>query len=138
MQKEELVQGIVEFVAKCQRPGLSSGWQAVGLSHAQIGLLYLLAHHESASVKEIAQFLGISKSAVTQLADPLLSKGLINRQTDAHDRRIARLSLNSSGSKALKKLSKHKFAGLRTSLETLDQKELQTLYKLHKKMAERL
>jgi len=135
MDKEQLIQGIVESVAKCQRPNLGT-WQAVGLSHAQAGVLFLVLTHKKVTSKAIAEYLGISKSAATQLVDPLLDKGLLNRQIDPTDRRIGWLSLSPTGKQKLKELQKHKFAGLRSNLEVLSTTELRTLYKLHKKMAD--
>jgi len=134
MGREELVQSIIENLAKCQRPGLNTSWKEFGLSHAQVGMLYLLAYHHGASVKETADYLGITKSAATQLLDPLVDKGMVNRANDPKDRRIARLSLTAKGSGTLKKIAKHKFAGLRSALENLNDGELRALQKLHQKM----
>jgi DNA-binding MarR family transcriptional regulator len=139
MSKEDQIQKIVEVIAKLQRPALKrAGRQQLGLSHAQAGMLYLLYYHEQSSVKEAAQFLGITKSAVTQLLDPLVAKGLVSRHSDAADRRVVRLSLTGKGKDYLKKLGKYKFAGLRSALAHLSEGELETLYQLHKKMAEKL
>lgn len=135
MEKEQLIQSVIENMAKCQRPAIKYGWKEIGLSHAQMGMLYLLHYHPEASVKEAADFLGISKSAATQLLDPLADKGLIERQNDPSDRRIVRLSLTGKGGQALKKMAKHKYAGLRSAMEALSQEELRQLNHLYKKMA---
>lgn len=134
MDREELVQGIIENLAKCQRPAMKAGWKQLGLSHAQMSMLYLIYYHKKSSVKEAADFLGITKSAITQLMDPLVDKGLVSRTPDPKDRRIVRLSLTAKGSHLLSKLAKFKFAGLRTALENLSDQELNQLDKLHKKM----
>lgn len=136
MLKEELIQNIVENLVKCQRPGLNPVWKSLGLSQAQTSMLYLLFYHQEASVKEVAEYLGITKSAVTQLLDPLADKGFVNRQKDLNDRRIVRLSLTLKGSEMLKRLGKYKFAGLRSALQALDKNELETLHKIYIKMAE--
>jgi MarR family transcriptional regulator, organic hydroperoxide resistance regulator len=136
MDKEELIQGIIENLSKCQRPALNNaGWKTLGLSHAQMSMLYLLFYHSESSIKEAADFLGITKSAVSQLLDPLVDKALVTRRNDPKDRRIVRVSLTTGGKSTLKKLAKYKFAGLRSALENLDHKELNELYRLHKKMA---
>jgi len=136
MSKEDQIQSIVESLSKLQRPALSSRWKEIGLSHAQIGMLYLLSYHKQTNVKQTSDFLGISKSAVTQLAGPLESKGLISRGSDQKDRRIVWLSLTNEGSKILKTIAKHKFEGIRSALENLTEEELRQLQKLHKKMAQ--
>jgi DNA-binding MarR family transcriptional regulator len=138
MDRESQIQSIVEILAKCQRPVLNAGWKDLGLSHAQMGMLYLLTYHPGTSVKEAADFLGITKSAVTQMADPLVTKDLVSRKNDPKDRRIVRLNLTAGGSAILKKLAKHKFAGLRSAIDSLSDKDLQQLYHLHQKMAKNI
>jgi DNA-binding MarR family transcriptional regulator len=135
MEKQTLIQGIIESLAKFQRPGLTAGWKKAGLSHAQVGMLYLLHYHSSVSVKEAADFLGITKSAVTQLAGPLADKGLLVRQEDPCDRRIVRLSLTAKGAQALKNVAKHKFDGLRSAFENLSKDEIKKIHNLLQKAA---
>lgn len=135
MKREELIQEIVESLTRCQRVPGPTAWKAFGLSHAQIGMLFMLFHHREASVKQIAEFLGITKSAVTQLLDPLVDKDLVNRRSDPKDRRFVRLSLTPNGSGLLKKLNKLKFAGIRSALDSLNSGELSQLAVLHRKMA---
>jgi DNA-binding MarR family transcriptional regulator len=138
MDREVQIQSIVESLAKCQRPALSAGWKDLGLSHAQMGMLYLLFYHQGTNVKDAADFLGISKSAVSQMADPLVIKQLVSRQNDPKDRRIVRLSLTPGGAQILKKLAKYKFAGIRSAIDSLDDKDLEQLYRLHQKMTKNL
>ena len=134
MNREKLIQAIIESLYKIQRPNLKPSWREYGLSHAQVGMLYLLHYHGDTSVKESADFLGVTKSAITQLLDPLVDKDLVSRASDSRDRRIVRLNLTNKGKAVLKKLAKHKLAGLRSALEKLDAEELNQLQRLYKKM----
>jgi len=134
MGKAELIQEIVETLAKYQRPAFNFGWQATGLSHAQLGMLYMIFYHQEVSPKDIVDYLGISKSAVTQLMEPLVDKDLVIRRNDARDRRIIRLSLSPNGKKLLRQFNKYKFAGIRSALDSLDAKDLEQLNALHQKM----
>jgi DNA-binding MarR family transcriptional regulator len=135
MKREDLIQQIVEDLARCQRPASAGVWKVLGLSHAQLGMLFMLRYHRQASPKQIADFLGVSKSAVSQLLDPLVDKGLVNRQNDPKDRRIIRLSLTPKGLQMLKKMHRLKFAGVRSALNSLDTKELNQLAGLQSKVA---
>ena len=135
MSREELIQGIVEDLARCQRPAMNASWKQFGLSHAQMSMLYLLFYHKSSSPKQIAEFLGITKSAVTQLLDPLVDEGLVKRQPDPKDRRYVQLSLTTDGRAVLKKMATHKFAGLRSRLESLSTAELDSLSSLCRKLS---
>lgn len=135
MSKDDLIQTVVESMVKAQRPSLST-WKEIGLSHAQISMLYLLHYHKGANVKQMAEHLGITKSAVSQVLDPLDDLGYITRQQDEKDRRIVRLYLTAQGAAQLKKLAKYKFAGLRSALEVLSESELKNLRNIYKKLAE--
>ena len=134
MGKEELTQEIIESLTRCQRPSFNLAWKEIGLSHAQLSMLFMLFYHSEASAKDIAGFLGISKSAISQVIDPLADKQLVSRQDDPKDRRIVRLSLTASGKAKINKLNKLKSAGLRSGLENLSTTELKQLHILCHKM----
>jgi len=134
MGRADLVQEIIENLAKCQRPGLNSGWKSSGLSHAQLGLLYMLFYHRELSPKDIADYMGISKSAVSQLVEPLTDKDLLQRRNDQHDRRVVKLSLSPKGKKILHQINKYKYAGIRSALDSLNTQELQEFNRLAQKM----
>jgi DNA-binding MarR family transcriptional regulator len=135
MGKEELIQEVVESLARCQRPRLSLNWKEIGLSHAQLSMLFMLFYHPEASSKDIAGFLGISKSAISQVIDPLADKRLVSRREDSKDRRIVRLNLTAEGRTKVIKLNKLKSAGLRSALEKLTTDELKQLRILSQKMS---
>ena len=134
MRREELVQEIIENLSRCQRPSGPSSFKTSGLSRAQMGMLFMIAHHKQLQVKQIADFLGISKSAASQLLEPLSQRGLILRRVDPKDRRIAHFHLSTEGAKQLKKIHKVKYAGFRSRLEGLDKNELQKLAELSRKL----
>ena len=134
MKREVVIQEIVENLARCQRPASLSSWQKIGLSHAQVGLLFMLSYHQRLQAKQVALFLGVSNSAVSQLIDPLEEKRLIKREPDRQDRRIAYLSLSAKGNQLVKKLSRHKFAGFRSRLDSLSTGDLNQLAELSRKL----
>lgn len=135
MSRTDQEQAIVELLVKLQKPSVKSGWKKLGLSHAQMGMLYLLSFHKQSSVKQTADFLGVSKSAVTQLADQLEAKKLIVRNSDLEDRRIVRLSLTETGRQTMKKLARRKYDAVRAGIEKLADKEVDQLYKLIQKIS---
>lgn len=135
MSRDNQVQAIVEMLLKLHKPSDKSGWKKIGLSHAQMGMLYLLSFHEQTNVNQTAVFLGVSKSAVTQLADSLETKGLIARHNDPKDRRVVHLSLTANGRQTMKKLARHKYDGVRAGIENLSDKELDQFYALITKMS---
>lgn len=136
MNREDLIQEVIENIARCQRPANFSGWQKIGLSHSQIGMIFMLHFYKRLQVKQVADHLGISKSAASQMLDSLADKGLVARQPDLKDRRIIHFSLTAKGSQALKKLNKLKFAGMRSRLDSLSSKDLEILAAISRKAAQ--
>jgi MarR family 2-MHQ and catechol resistance regulon transcriptional repressor len=139
MKRDELIQDIIETLARCQRASVNpSAWNKIGLSHSQVGMLFMILHRKDSNVKQIAEHLGVTKSAITQLLEPLVTKGFIERQNDPDDRRIVRFSLSDKGKKTLKEIHKQKFSGIRSGLDSLTIDELKTLAELHKKAAQNI
>ena len=64
---------------------------------AQLRLLWTVFHASQATMKELSERLGVSQSTVTQLADRLVKRGLVERRADPGDRRIVRLRASASG-----------------------------------------
>ena len=68
------------------------------LSHLQI---LLMLRHEDLSIGEISRLLGIAKPNITPLVDALCDQGLVERQRDAHDRRVVNVRLLPAGEEKL-------------------------------------
>jgi len=77
------------------RPGT---WE--GISTAQVGLLFLLASRNQATIGEIAQALQVAPAATTNLSKRMEAAGLIERIADQDDGRVTRLRLTQSGEDA--------------------------------------
>ena len=135
MKRESLIQDIIETMARCQRPANFSSWAKLGLSHAQTSMLFMLSFHKHLQVKQIAEYLGISKSAASQMVESLAKKEMVSRTIDPKDRRIAYIGLTARGKQEFKKLHKLKFAGFRSRLDSLSDDELSTLSDIARKMA---
>jgi DNA-binding MarR family transcriptional regulator len=135
MSREDLIQEVIENIARCQRPANFAGWQKIGLSHSQVGMLFMLHFYKYLQVKQVADHLGITKSAASQMLDSLTDKGLVARRPDLKDRRIVRFSLTVKGNQTLKKLHKLKFASMRSRLDNLSSKDLEALAAISRKVA---
>ncbi len=67
------------------------------LSASKVELLRLLHYRGEQTLGRIAQYLGVSKPAVTQIADAMVREKLINRTTAKADRRASYVKLTSKG-----------------------------------------
>ena len=68
------------------------------LSFSQINTLFRLYHHGPCPVNDIADHLGVTIAAVSQLLASLEASGLVERSKDPHDRRIKQVALTDQGS----------------------------------------
>jgi DNA-binding MarR family transcriptional regulator len=69
------------------------------LTHSQMWVLHVVQAHDGIKVKEIADLLGITGSAATQLADALVKKGYLSRERSPEDRRALKVRLSEQGKK---------------------------------------
>lgn len=79
--------------------------------------------------------MGITKSAVSQVTEPLVAKGLLSRDTDSNDRRIAHLSVTHKGHRLMRMAKRYAIEDIRETFETLNDNELKLLHDLSQKMA---
>ena len=67
------------------------------ISAIQFVTLFLLVGEGELTIKQVAELIGRSVSATSRLLDQLVTRGLINRNEDARDRRTKRVSLSEDG-----------------------------------------
>lgn len=106
-----------------------------GLSRPQAEALHLLSCRDWATIKLMAELLGISSSAATQLTEGLVQLGLVDRKSSAEDRRVVEVSLTVTGQakvQALRQAAKQHVAEL---LNGLSESEIIELLMLLKKLA---
>jgi DNA-binding MarR family transcriptional regulator len=106
-----------------------------GLTVSEKGLLLMLAMNpgegnHGLSAAEISHLLKITPGGVTHLLKPLENHGYIERQTEAHDRRVVRISMTGKGKHAAKMMvaeARKQVVGL---IEHLGEKDSRTLVQL--------
>ena len=70
----------------------------------QLGVLEYLSGRTESPMNGLARHLGVTRPAVTGLADRLIAQGLVSRQGDAKDRRVIRVKLTSKGRRVLENI----------------------------------
>ncbi len=73
------------------------------LSLSQVNALFRLYHHGPGSVNDLANHLGVTKAAVSQLLDPLIADGLVLRSENPDDRRMKLIALTEKGKRLVEK-----------------------------------
>lgn len=101
-----------------------------GLNFPQMKVLVTLAGHEedeSATVKQVAERLGISLASASRAVDALVRRALATRVEDRDDRRVRRVSLTPAGQEIADELLAARLVGLESFVATLSALERRKL-----------
>ena len=71
--------------------------EALGISHTQLGVLWVLEQNPGAMLKEVSDQLGINASAITGLIGRMEEAGLVRRQVSDADGRVAHIFATPDG-----------------------------------------
>lgn len=87
----------------------------VGLTPAQHQLLLAIKGHldEAPTISDLADDLMLRHHSVSELIDRAATAGLVDRQTDAEDRRLTRLQVTRDGEAVLRRLTQQHVAEIR-------------------------
>ncbi|MEI6280636.1 MAG: MarR family transcriptional regulator [bacterium] len=108
------------------------------ITSSQWGALMLIEKHEEIAVKDIANILGITSSATTQLIDGLFSSGYVNRKTSVLDRRTVILTLSKDTKIHIKQKKKQVLEKFIKIFEVFSEKEFDQYLLLNKKIVDKL
>jgi DNA-binding MarR family transcriptional regulator len=123
---EDVKKGLYDFVI-ISRSIMNEINYEEKLSISQLSLLYLLEECESYRVSELAEKLGITSSAVTNLSNKLVESKFITRFRPENNRRVVMISLTDKGKKFLKKMGEVKSRFLSKSLSELNNDDLKNM-----------
>lgn len=105
-----------------------------GIAHSQWFVLKIIEHYKNRSIKDIAEMLGISSSAATQLVDGLVRRGYVVRQDDPKDRRSVRLELSPKGKKHVTATNEKRITEMAGLFDALTDSELEEYLRLQRKI----
>ena len=108
------------------REQMRSG-RAAGMSVAQFRLLLYVRRNPATSLSPLADHLGTSLPAASQLVERLVQAGLIAREQHPRERRRVQLRLTDAGATALAECDARTRAWLCKRLSGLDESELDDL-----------
>jgi DNA-binding MarR family transcriptional regulator len=100
---------------------------AEGLSPSQTSALATIDRHGPLTPSELAMIERVQRPTATRVLNALFDAGLITREQDARDGRVARLKLTRAGAAVLNRGRSRKNAYLARRLQRLEPYELQTL-----------
>ncbi len=97
---------LIERIATLRKIELrkAAAREKLQLVHAEILDYMAFCNRYSNTTLAVSDYLGQTKGTVSQSLQLLEKKGLLARETDKHDRRVARLSLTQAGKQAVARL----------------------------------
>lgn len=138
INRDALINDYLQVMAMVQRhvmPIKARSAAEQGLSRPQAEALHLLSCRDWATIKLMAELLGISSSAATQLTEGLVQMELVTRSESKTDRRAVEIKLTSSGQRKVKALHAGAETQIRQLLAGLSDNDLATLTQLLRKLA---
>lgn len=108
-----------------------------GVTMTQASVLMLLMHEGRKTMGEVANELGVSRGAVTQLLDGLIEKDFIERTVDEDDRRVVYVEMSRRGIRHLKQVRQGGMEHITGLFDLLTDEELEQIEVITTKLAER-
>lgn len=91
---------VLELIALFMRNSMHRAYlhaRETGLSMPQFNTLMALHKKGGIAISDIAEEMGISTAAASQMVDRMVNEELILRTEDSHDRRVKQITLNEKG-----------------------------------------
>ncbi len=133
--RTELINNLWHFFLQMRKKlAVGHGSKSRLITPSQGMVLRCVSDQGSAQVKEIANSLHVSSSAVSQLVDSLVEKKYLIRTQYKQDRRRANLSLSPKAARMLKKFERQNVDLLTDLFSILSDKELSLYVALNKKI----
>ena len=105
------------------------------VTHSQLFVLHLVKKHKNISIKNLADLLEITSSAVTQIVDGLVNNGLLMRKRNPNDRRTSKIELSEKFKNQFDSIKNKSFKTVLSLFNALDNDELSKYCELNDKIA---
>ncbi len=137
MTKAQLLENFFDTSSKIKRLMAQGVQDKDGLAtFFQLQVLSYLSSHADTTPSQLAETFCMSSSAVAQLIDRLLTSKWVERKHDENDRRVVHLGLTKEGLVELNRLKDIRQKRLGPLVKHLDEKDLQELIRILKKVHE--
>ncbi len=129
-RREELVEAALQIAAKLFRvtlPIVPREMLELDVTMTQLKIMFLLFVDGRRRMSDLAADLGVTLATASGLADRLVERGFVVRESQPDDRRVVLCRLSNSGTKAISRIWQTAADRLRGLLRTLDTHNLQVL-----------
>jgi DNA-binding MarR family transcriptional regulator len=120
---------LMGFLLKRSSPDVFRGIAELELSMTHVKLLLVLDGPmiSELSLKDLADHFSTSLATVSRSVEDLVQRGYVEREEDAHDRRIKRVRITPAGRDVVSRINETRMAVLQQFLETLTEPERRRL-----------
>lgn len=108
------------------------------ITHPQWVILHHVRKSKMINIKDLANLLGVTSSAATQIVDGLVKKELLLRKRNKEDRRILNIELSGKAINKFDSIKSARFDTLSALFNVLDDDELQDYRDLNNKITSRI
>jgi DNA-binding MarR family transcriptional regulator len=133
---EEIIDSFRLLKRKIVEEKLESGKCPITFSQAQI--LFIVLRQKNISVKELAEKLAISSSAVVQLIEELVKNGYLVRKNNPKDHRFVQIAPSEKTITQIKKFKSRFLKKVAALFDDLSDNELIQYNKLNKKILKKI
>jgi DNA-binding MarR family transcriptional regulator len=102
-------------------------WAELGLTTAQLRVMFLLRETPGVTAGELASRLSVTPPTISGIVDRLVRLNLVRREDDPNDRRLVRNALTDEGEQCCSRLEKGGDEFTRRILVEMDQDDLEAL-----------
>jgi DNA-binding MarR family transcriptional regulator len=128
--RPEMVEGLLKIAARLFRVTLPSVPREVldlDVTMPQLKIMFLLFVDGPKRMSDLASDLGVTLATASGLADRLVERDIVVRESQPDDRRVVLCCLSGSGQKAIRHIWESAEGRVRDLLRTLDTGNLQAL-----------
>jgi MarR family transcriptional regulator for hemolysin len=118
---------LMHDVSRLRRVAFDEFMKPFGVTRSQWWVLAYLSRHDGMIQSDLADMLDLGKAALGGLIDRLEISGLIERRSDASDRRVKRIYLASKGTQLIKEMHRRSHEMSERILEGLDDEQRNVL-----------
>ncbi len=141
MKRKETINQILENFFCIKRKMMANGHGFSGkngMTQTQAQVLHIIKMKDGIGVKELAETLGTSSSAITQLVDGLVTEGFLIRESCQEDRRALKLRLSDESKNRINKFREHGLEKMADLFANLSDEELEQFNTLAQKIVENI
>jgi DNA-binding MarR family transcriptional regulator len=135
--RQEMVEDTLKIAARLFRvtlPAVPREMLELDVTMTQLKILFLLFVDGPKRMSDLASDLGVTLATASGLADRLVERDFITRESQPDDRRVVLCRLSASGEKAINNIWKTASDRVRELLQTLDTDNLQVLSRILESM----